>query len=166
MTSEPIAPRGGDAAAAAQPASVPGPWLWEDAYELGHREMDATHHEFVDCVNAVLRAAENEQAVALDALAAHLRRHFGDEDRWMAETAYGNAGCHVDEHAAVLKSLDEVREALAGGRHDVVHSFATALANWFPEHAQVMDQGLARWLAERRLGGAPVRLRTRRGGST
>lgn len=147
---------------AAEDRSVPGPWLWDEAYTLGHGEMDETHHEFVDCVNAMLRAADAEQAGALDAFAKHLRRHFADEDRWMAETVYGNAGCHVDEHAAVLKSLEEVRGALASGRHDVVRSFATALADWFPEHAQVMDQGLARWLTERRLGGAPVLLRSRR----
>ena len=36
---------------------------------------------------------------------------------------------------------------------DVVRSFAVALAEWFPEHAQVMDQGLARWLTELRTHG-------------
>ena len=79
----------------------------------------------------------------------------------MAQAAYANAACHVDEHAAVLKSLDEVRAALARGRCDVVRSFANALADWFPEHAKVMDQGLARWLVQKRLGGCPVVIRPR-----
>ena len=134
-------------------------FIWDDAYALGHDQMDATHHEFVSCVDAILQAGDDDQAGALEDFAAHVRRHFEEEDGWMASTAYGNAGCHVDEHAAVLRSLDEVRAALAAGRHDVVRHFARALADWFPEHARVMDQGLARWLVERRLGGAPVVIR-------
>jgi hemerythrin-like metal-binding protein len=144
----------------------PSQFAWDDAYELGHDEMDGTHREFVACVDAMLQAVDDEQACALDAFAAHARHHFAEEDRWMAQTAYGNAGCHVDEHAAVLRSLDEVSAALASGRHDVVRSFARALADWFPEHARVMDQGLARWLVERRLGGAPVVIRRAKAAST
>ena len=79
----------------------------------------------------------------------------------MRETSYGSAGCHVDEHAAVLKSVDEVRAALALGRTHVVRSFAQALADWFPQHATVMDMGLARWLVQNRLGGSPVVIRRR-----
>lgn len=140
---------------------IPARFSWDDAYALGHVEMDGTHREFVTCVDAMLQAADDDQAQALDAFETHARRHFAEEDRWMAHTAYGNAGCHVDDHAAVLKSLDEVRAALASGRHDVVRAFAWALADWFPEHARVMDQGLARWLAERRLGGSPVLIKPR-----
>jgi len=36
-----------------------------------------------------------------------------------------------------------------------------ALADWFPEHVRVMDQGLARWLIQRQLGGSPVVLQRR-----
>ena len=140
----------------------PHHFAWDDSYELGHDEMDGTHREFVTCVDAMLQAADGDQALALDAFSAHARRHFAEEDHWMAQTAYGNAGCHVDEHAAVLKSIDDVAAALATGRHDVVRSFARALADWFPEHARVMDQGLARWLVERRLGGAPVLIQRRK----
>jgi hemerythrin len=141
-------------------------FAWDDAFELGHDEMDGTHREFVTCVDAMLQAADEDQATALAAFAAHARRHFADEDRWMAQASYGNAGCHVDEHAAVLKSLHEVGAALASGRHGVVRSFARALVDWFPEHAQVMDQGLARFLVERRLGGAPVVIRRGKASST
>lgn len=131
-------------------------FVWDDSFGVGHGEMDDTHHEFVDCVDALLRASDAQQAAALDAFADHAQRHFCEEDQAMRDSAYGSAGCHVDEHAAVLKSLDEVRAALAEGRHGVVRDFARALADWFPRHAQVMDLGLARWLNQRRLGGAPV----------
>ncbi|MNV99976.1 cation-binding hemerythrin HHE family protein [compost metagenome] len=77
----------------------------------------------------------------------------------MRDTAYVSAGCHLEEHAAVLKSVSEVRAALVKGETQVVRAFAVALADWFPEHAQYMDLGLARWVAQRRLGGAPVVIR-------
>jgi hemerythrin len=68
----------------------------------------------------------------------------------------------VDEHAAVLRSVGEVREFVQAGRVDVARALAKELARWFPEHAQVMDQGLARWLAQRQLGGAPMVIVRRR----
>ena len=134
------------------------PFAWREEFSVGHDAMDDTHHEFVGCVDALLRARDHEQAAALEAFAEHAQRHFAEEDQAMRETGYGSAGCHVDEHAAVLKSVEEVRAALADGQHHVVRSLARALADWFPQHAQVMDMGLARWLTQRRLGGSPVML--------
>ena len=145
---------------AIQTATADG-FEWRDDYALGHDAMDGTHREFVACVDTLLRAEDNALAAALDAFAEHARRHFAEEDLAMQQTTYGSAGCHVDEHAAVLKSVDEVRAALAQGHTEVVHAFARALADWFPEHARVMDMGLARWLVQRRLGGSPVVIRPR-----
>ena len=133
-------------------------FTWSDEFEVGHDEMDATHREFVDCVAALLRAPDDELADRLDAFAGHAKRHFAEEDEAMRRGAYNAGGCHIEEHAAVLKSLDEVR---ADGRPGVIRAFARALAGWFPEHARVMDLGLARWLVQQRLGGAPVLVRPR-----
>jgi hemerythrin len=145
---------------ATQTATADG-FEWRDDFALGHDAMDGIHHEFVTCVDALLRADDDALAAALDAFADHARRHFAEEDLAMRQTAYGSAGCHVDEHAAVLKSVDEVRTALARGNTAVVRAFARALADWFPEHARVMDMGLARWLVQRRLGGSPMVIRPR-----
>ena len=136
-------------------------FTWQDEFEVGHDEMDATHREFVSCVDALLRAPDDELAARLEAFAEHARRHFAEEDEAMRRGAYDAGGCHIDEHAAVLRSLDQVRQALREGRPAVVRAFAEALADWFPEHARVMDLGLARWMAQQRLGGAPILVRRR-----
>jgi hemerythrin len=138
-------------------------FMWRDEFELGHEDMDATHREFVSFVDALLRAADDELPARLDALAEHTKRHFGEEDEAMRRGAYNAGGCHVEEHAAVLKSLDEVRQAVREGRPAVARAFAEALADWFPEHARVMDLGLAQWMVQQRLGGAPIRIRRRTG---
>lgn len=136
-------------------------FAWRDEYALGHASMDDTHREFVACVDALLQVEDARLAQALEDFAGHARRHFAEEDLAMRQSAYGSAGCHVDEHAAILKSMDEVRAALAAGHPHVVRAFARALADWFPQHASVMDMGLARWLVQRRLGGSPVVIQRR-----
>ncbi|MBN3785548.1 hemerythrin domain-containing protein [Burkholderia sp. Ac-20353] len=131
-------------------------FAWHDDLKLGHHTMDEMHHEFVACVDALLTVADSDLGQALVAFSEHARRHFDEEDAAMQETSYGSAGCHIDEHAAVFKSIDDVRDMLAKGHTEVVRSFAYALMDWFPEHVRVMDQGLARWLNQRKLGGSPV----------
>ena len=134
-------------------------FMWNSEFDVGHDQMDATHREFVSCVDALMRATDNELATQLEGFAEHAPRHFAEEDAAMRSSAYSAGGCHIEEHEAVLRSLDEVRTALAQGRPEVVRAFARALAAWFPEHAQVMDLGLARWLTQQRLGGSPVLIR-------
>ena len=147
--------------AANQHESAATDFEWRDEWSVGVDSMDETHHEFVSCVGAMLEASDGALADTLGAFVEHARRHFAEEDSAMRDTAYGSAGCHADEHAAVLKSAEEVQVALQHGHKHVVRAFAAALADWFPEHARVMDQGLARWLVQRRLGGSPVALRRR-----
>ena len=108
-------------------------FTWSDAFEVGHDEMDATHREFVSCVDALLRASDDELAARLEAFAEHAKRHFDEEDEEMRHGAYNAGGCHVEEHAAVLKSLDAVRDALREGRPAVVRAFAEALAEYHAE---------------------------------
>jgi hemerythrin len=87
---------------------------------------------------------------------AHLRAHFGAEDRWMRETDFPPGDCHMDEHAAVLRSADEVEPLVAGGNLAVGRSFLQELARWFPGHADYLDSALAAWMCKRQFGGKPV----------
>jgi len=134
---------------------------WLPEYASGLPSMDADHREFLDCVNVLLSCGDADLQAGLDAFSEHAVEHFGDEDRLMANTAYPSGGCHVDEHAAVLRSLEDVRRALLGGNTTVVRRFAAELARWFPAHAAAMDHGLARWAVQQRLGGAPVAIHRR-----
>jgi hemerythrin len=136
-----------------------GGFAWRDDFVLGNPSMDATHREFVERVDRLLAADDARLGAALDDFEQHASRHFAEEDDEMRASRYDAAGCHIDEHAAVLDSLRQVRDMLVRGRLDVVRAFAAELARWFPEHVQDMDQGLARWLARQRLGGSPIAIR-------
>ena len=133
---------------------------WTDAFLLGYGPMDDTHREFVDIVDAMLTAPEQEFAGHLDAFLVHAESHFSQERDWMAATGFPAMDCHVDEHNAVLKSVRDVQALLAaGGAVSVGRSLAEELVRWFPGHADYMDASLAQWMVKKRLGGTPVVLR-------
>jgi hemerythrin-like metal-binding protein len=135
--------------------------LWTDARLLGFGPMDTTHEEFYAVAFTLLTCEEAGMLQALDAFETHAREHFEQEDSWMRSTEFPPRDCHIQEHAAVLKSVQEVREHITSGKAglDLVHHFATYLFQWFPGHAYYLDSALAAWMTKRSLGGKPVVLR-------
>ncbi len=132
---------------------------WSDRLLLGYDEIDAEHRDFVTCVQALQQAEPAQVAERLAAFTEHAQRHFGAEDRWMTETEFPARQCHIDEHAAVLKSVAEVQALVAQGNTAIVRSLADELARWFPGHADYLDSALAAWMAKRRWNAKPVVLR-------
>lgn len=134
-------------------------FVWDDRYLLGHAEMDATHREFVDRVNALLTVDDAALGAALAAFAAHAEAHFAEENAWMVNNDFPPRDCHIDEHNKVLTSVREVQRLLADGDVAIVRELAVALMEWFPAHADYLDSALATWLVKRRHAGAPLVLR-------
>jgi hemerythrin len=134
---------------------------WSDARLLGFTPMDTVHREFYDVVNALLNCTEDTVRQAISDFEAHALEHFAEEDRWMKETAFPPRDCHLDEHAAVLKSTVEVREAIHRGEAGVelAQNLAEHLLDWFPGHADYLDAALAAWMCKQSFGGKPVVLR-------
>jgi hemerythrin len=135
---------------------------WSDALLLGHGPTDRLHREFVEVVQALFTCSEADLAAALRGFIAHAEAHFGEEDRAMAESAFPAGDCHVDEHAAVLRSAREVLALVEAGDAAIGREFAAELARWFPAHVAHLDSALVHWLVKRRHGGAPVVLRRER----
>ena len=141
------------------PAGAANPLTWSDAFLLGYGPMDDTHREFVSVVSALIDATGEQIGPCLNAVEKHLREHFATEDRWMVDTEFPPRDCHIDEHAAVLKSLDEVKERWVLGDAFTVREFALELAKWFPGHADYLDSALSHWMSKLRTGGKPIVLR-------
>lgn len=134
--------------------------VWSDAFLLGYAPMDERHHAFVRCLADLRAAPAADVERKLEAMLRHLVEHFDEERRWMEETEFPATACHADEHAAVLASAREVLDIVkAEGATDVVDAFCTALAEWFPGHADYMDSALSHWMCKLRFGGKPVVLR-------
>jgi hemerythrin len=130
---------------------------WTDSFKLGYDPMDETHQEFVETVNAMLTATDADLLAHLDAFIAHCDVHFAQELAWMTATDFPSTACHADEHAAVMKSVHEVRDLLsAGGDPATARELAAELARWFPGHTDYLDSALAQWLVKKQTGGVPV----------
>lgn len=145
-------------------AIVPRTFAWGDHFKSGHAGIDATHQAFVAHVRALLEARDTEIDVRLQQLEQHCRAHFDEERALMARHAFPAAGCHVDEHDAVLASIAEVR-ALgdAARRTATARRLAASLAEWFAGHLTYMDASLAQWVVRHTHGGTPVVLRRHAG---
>ncbi len=128
---------------------------------LGYGPMDAIHAEFDALVRAALAGTDADFHALLLPLVAHLHVHFAEEDAWMRETDFPPRECHMDEHAAVLRSAAEVEPLVAAGQIAVGRAFVAELARWFPGHADYLDSALAAWMCKRRFGGKPVVLQRR-----
>jgi hemerythrin-like metal-binding protein len=130
--------------------------VWNDSMILGYEPMDMVHRQFVVHVADLQRCADAEVPVVLDQMIEHLESHFREEEQLMTRHDFPPRDCHIDEHAAVLRSAAEVRQLVSQGDHAQARSFADALAGWFPGHADYMDAALAHWMVKRLHGGKPV----------
>lgn len=116
---------------------------WSDALSLSMPFMDQTHIEFVDLLAQVQTAQDADLVARWQALIEHTDEHFGQEDRWMADTGFAPGSCHMTQHAVVLKVLREGLQAGQQGQLEPIRQMAHELTIWFPHHAQTMDAGLA-----------------------
>lgn len=141
-------------------SAAPAAFGWTDAYLVGEAGMDDTHREFVERLDSLARAPDEDLLAHLDAFARHIEAHFAEENAAMERTAFPARGCHVDEHAAVLASVHGVRARLAGqGDVPACRRLVQALVEWFPAHTDHLDSALAHWLCKQRIGGKPIVLR-------
>ncbi|MEZ5658450.1 MAG: hemerythrin [Burkholderiaceae bacterium] len=128
---------------------------------LGYGPMDSIHAEFDQLVRQADASADVGFHACLLAVIAHLKEHFAEEDAWMTATEFPPRDCHMDEHAAVLRSAAEVEPLVLAGNVAVGRSFVAELMRWFPGHADYLDSALAAWMCKRQYGGRPVVLHRR-----
>jgi hemerythrin len=88
------------------------------------------------------------------------------EDQDLHDMKDGNATCHIDEHAAVLKSLEEVcvhvaPDPASARSRDMLVRLVAELRRWLPVHVLEMDAAVASSRTRKRLGGAPIVLNLR-----
>jgi hemerythrin len=131
---------------------------------LGDPKLDADHDELLRLIERLAGASPDGVVDALRALQAHATDHFGIEDEHLRIMKDGNAACHIDEHAAVLNSLEEVCQAVAPDpgserSQDILVRLVKELRRWLPEHVLEMDAAVATARTKQRLGGAPVVLK-------
>jgi hemerythrin-like metal-binding protein len=123
---------------------------WNPDFETRHEQMDDTHREFVDLLGQIEAALADDDATLLasfDALATHTADHFAREDAWMQAHGFAAENCHSTQHKQVLEVVAEVRRLFVdGGKRQYVEQLLPALMQWFSQHSQAADYGLAQIL--------------------
>lgn len=132
---------------------------WSDECLLGYDPIDEIHEECVNLIEAMLSAEDSALPNLLDAFFVHVQDHFKQENRWMIDSELPGRECHMDEHAAVLRSVTQVQEEVRKGNFKLCRELAQALEQWFPRHATHMDSALVHWLCKKRFDGKPIVIR-------
>ncbi len=137
-------------------STAPGEFGWNASWLVGQAQLDGEHQAFVELIAALLAAPEDCLAQCLDEVVSHATAHFGQEDEWMRRTDFPARQCHMDEHAAVLRSAAGVRQLLRNGDGQPARRFATELAAWFAPHVQHLDSALAAWICKQAWNAKPL----------
>ena len=119
---------------------------WSEKLLTGDARMDHTHQEFADQLAALLATPPADQLPLYEAFVAHTVAHFAQEDRWMLATGFTEGNCHSDQHTMVLETMQAVVKHYQSGDTDIINRMGEALGEWFGQHAQTMDAGLAQHL--------------------
>ncbi|HVY06425.1 MAG TPA: hemerythrin domain-containing protein [Burkholderiales bacterium] len=122
---------------------------WDDSLVLDQGVMDDTHREFIDLLNRLADAADEEVLGILDVFILHTEEHFAQEQRWMRDMQFPPLECHAREHDGVLETAREVRNRAAAGEPRFGRVLARAVAQWFAAHASSMDHVLALYMKEK-----------------
>ena len=121
------------------------PFTWSDRFLLGHHSIDATHVEFVECVEALLNADGAAIPGALDAFIRHAEAHFQQENDWLGAPDFPGGGeCHIEEHEKVLNAAYDVRALVADVADSLlVTEVFTPAGHWssYPSHRHDEDDG-------------------------
>ncbi|MDN3923123.1 hemerythrin domain-containing protein [Roseateles violae] len=129
---------------------------WTDKLVLNHAQLDDTHEEFVELLNAFGAAldAGSDALPAFRELLAHTEAHFAMEEGWMAAAGFEPVNCHSSQHAMVLNVMREVvRYATELNDREPLTIVRTELAQWFPAHAEMMDAALVEQMRQLGLDG-------------
>ena len=118
---------------------------WDEArHTLGNDHMDATHHEFIAQVAALIAAGNAEFPALFQTLVNHTREHFTAEGRLMRESKYRGLPEHEAEHHRVLGELLQLNRTLKRGHLPLVRAYVKeGLPEWFDTHLAMMDSALA-----------------------
>lgn len=127
-------------------------WIkWDHTLELGHEALDADHRHLVALVNQLAEGIVNKLAkeaydAALDDFFAHIRAHFGMEERLMAACSYPHAEEHHAEHVKLIKDALDYRAKFDASAEPSV-SLLYFFDQWLTRHIRASDRELARYIA-------------------
>jgi len=126
--------------------------VWSSRYETGIALVDAQHQGLFEAVNQLADSfkegqARNQVVACLDFLVAYTVEHFQTEERFMREDAYPGLAAHADEHAQLMRQVQELQARFVAGQ-PVTMDVTIFLAEWLTTHISGADMRYAEFVRE------------------
>jgi len=123
---------------------------------IGNSRLDDDHEQIAKLIEALGCASRDDMLNAFDSLREALAEHFSEENSLMEPHEFASKECHIDEHAEVLKSFDDVRPFVQSFDVTLVKRFVSELTSWLPAHIEALDRHLSKLVFFQQTGGARV----------
>ncbi len=118
-----------------------------DSLSVGITKMDDTHKEFIDLINRLGQAPDEQFPELFNTLIEHTQQHFQSEDAAMEKSGFPPKFIHRNEHYRILDELKQLASTMGNGNISAAKAFVcNYLPEWFPMHAATMDRALAHHL--------------------
>lgn len=127
--------------------------IWDNSLSVQVREIDEDHHKLVDLFNILNRSVmENDAQDYIDAVIEELISctiwHFRHEERLMLKHGYEGIQEHRQEHAALIKSAQNLQQRILQGGEQVSIKDIEFLEQWLTGHILGADMDLGAYLSE------------------
>lgn len=127
--------------------------VWSSRYETGNELVDSQHRGLFGAVNKLADSfkegnAPNQVVESLDFLVAYTVEHFQTEERFMREDGYPGLVAHEDEHARLLRQVQELQARLVAGQ-PVTMDVTIFLVEWLTSHISGSDLRYAEFVREK-----------------
>ena len=116
----------------------------EEKFSLGYSVMDDTHREFVDMVNRLAEAKDDDFPALFNAFVLHTQDHFDREEVLMKKTSFPASAEHSADHRRILGELRHFKRRVDHGILIFARNYIRrGIADWFTLHLNTMDSALA-----------------------
>jgi len=120
---------------------------WGDRLDLGDDALDREHHLQFALVSGATEAMEQGRPWMarrlIEQLAGYSAAHFAGEELLMENAEYPQIDDHRREHRSMLEHVEEIRQLLDGGEHDLAVPMALDLMNGLASHISASDRQFA-----------------------
>lgn len=118
------------------------PLIWRDDWTLGIDLLDEHHRDMVRLINRLFDASDPSPLIErLDALIAHLRRHFDAEERFLRAIDFRDTDEHCREHLLQMAEFIDLRRGISrGGAAVLDEDDQTSIRHWFFNHVVAEDR--------------------------
>ncbi len=125
---------------------------WKDSLSIGVQAMDSQHQELIGLMNRLYKQSEERESkehliATLGALDRFTRKHFAEEEVFMASIGYTQLATHKIIHTQLLQTLGEhMALFIKSTSKQIPSGLFTFLKLWLTSHILGIDMRYAEFV--------------------